>query len=121
MANAPQTVFRVERTDDALIVIPTGDHVGFQMNQIKKETDSLVEDVKSSVIDGVVFDAGETSYLSSTIIGAMIRLWEAATENGAKFVLCNLSDDAMSAIVATRLDTKWPSFETRAAALKALH
>jgi len=120
MADKPQTVFRVERSDDALVVIPTGEHIGFQMNQVQHETDSIVADVKSSVLNGVIFDAGETTYLSSTIIGAMIRLWEAATEIGAKFVVCNLGDDAMSAIVATRLDTKWPSFESRGEALKSL-
>jgi anti-anti-sigma regulatory factor len=120
MADTSKTVFRVERADDALVVIPTGDHIGFEMNQVQKETDSIVADVKSSVLAGVIFDAAEASYLSSTIIGAMIRLWDAATEIGAKFVLCGLSDDAMSAIVATRLDTKWPSYETRAEALKAV-
>ena len=120
MTEAPRTLFRVERTDNALIIVPGGDLVGFQQHEIIKETDSLVSDIKAAVITGVIFDGCESSYLSSAIIGAMIRIWEAAADQGGKFVTCNLGDDALSAIVATRLDTKWPNYDTRAEALKAL-
>ena len=120
MTEAPQTLFHVERTANALIIVPSGDLVGFQQHEIQKETDGLVSDIQAAVIKGVIFDGGESSYLSSSIIGAMIRIWEATTDQGGKFVTCNLSDDAMSAVVATRLDTKWPTYDTRAKALKAL-
>ena len=105
MTEIPRTVFRVERSDDALVVVPTAITSASNCIRSRRRPSAPVADVNSSVLSGVIFDAGETSYLSSTVIGAMIRLWEAAKAHRAKFVLCCLSDDAMAAIVATRLDT----------------
>ena len=113
-------VFQTELADKTIIVIPAGDHVGFHMKQIQEETDRILESIQKGDVRNVVIDGKNASYFSSSVIGGVIRLWEAATENGGRLVLCNIADDAMDAIAAMRLDTKWPSFETRTEALANL-
>jgi anti-anti-sigma factor len=113
-------IFRTESADGAIVVVPTGEHIGFEMMEVQREAREIAEALESGEGPNVVVDACETAYLSSTVIGALIRVWEAAEKQGGKVLLCNLNDDAMAAIIATRLDTRWPSFPTRAEALASL-
>ncbi len=118
--SADEHVFRIEESEKALIVIPTGDHIGFRLGRIQDETQGLIERFNAAGLRHIVVDASETVILSSSVIGAMIEMWEAATGNGGKFVICGLSDDALQALVTTRLDTRWPHYATRDDALAAL-
>ncbi|MFQ5731338.1 MAG: STAS domain-containing protein [Planctomycetaceae bacterium] len=113
-------VFHTLTEGKALIVIPAGDHVGFQIAQIESGTDAILELVERAGLSHIVFDAGESSYLSSSMIGAMIRMWEAVSAGGGQFLTCCLTEDALRAIAVTRLDSHWPQFDSRAAALQAL-
>lgn len=112
--------FHVEAQATTLVVTPTGDHAGFRLSRIQEQTEQILETIRHDGIRNVLVDAAQTSYLSSSIIGAMIQMWEAVSPTGGRLAVCGLSDDAMEALVATRLDTRWPSFETRAEALAAL-
>jgi len=113
-------VFQTESDGSTLIVIPAGEQIGFRLSQVQHETDEIVRRLSDESLCNVVIDAGETDYLSSTTIGALIQIWETVREAGGHFVLCNLSDDAMSTIVAMRLDTRWPSYTSREEALEAI-
>lgn len=117
---ADSQVFGIEQSGRTLVVIPAGEHIGFKMKQVQNEADALVARIREEGIRHVVVDASKTAYFSSIIIGALIQLWEAVTAAGGKFALCHLNDDALSALVAMRLDTKWPHYDTRAEALEAL-
>ncbi len=113
-------VFNVETHGGTLVVTPTGDQVGFRLARIQEQTDQILKSIERDQIRNVVVDATQSSYLSSSIIGAMIQMWEAVSAAGGRLAVCGLTDDAMEALVATRLDTRWPSFSTRAEALAAL-
>jgi anti-anti-sigma factor len=113
-------VFVVESRGATLVVTPTGDQVGFRLARIQEQTDQVLKTIERDRIRNVVVDAAQSSYLSSSIIGAMIQMWEAVSAAGGRLAVCGLTDDAMEALVATRLDTRWPSFPTRAEALAGL-
>jgi anti-anti-sigma factor len=113
-------VFNVETQGGTLVVTPTGDQVGFRLARIQEQTEQILESIQRDQIRNVVVDAAQASYLSSSIIGALIQMWEAVSAAGGRLAVCGLNDDAMEALVATRLDTRWPSFPTRAKALAAL-
>lgn len=115
-----QNVFRTERLDDILVVIPAGAHIGYRLPQIERETDAILNQIEAGGILNIIVDARDNEYLSTAVIGAMVRLWEAATLNGGQFVVCNLADDALTALIVTRLDTKWPLFVSREAAVNAV-
>jgi anti-anti-sigma regulatory factor len=114
-----RNLFRIERFDDVLVVIPAGARIGYRP-QIERDTDAIVARVQSGRFAGVIVDARENEYLSTALIGAMVRMWEAVTKGGGQFVVCNLSDDSLTALIATRLDTRWPHFVSREAALNAV-
>jgi anti-anti-sigma factor len=116
--NSP--VFNVDTHGGTLVVTPTGDQVGFRLARIQEQTDQILEAIRRDHIRNVVVDAAQSSYLSSSIIGALIQMWEAVSAAGGRLAVCGLTDDAMEALVATRLDTRWPSFPTRAEALAEL-
>jgi anti-anti-sigma factor len=118
LRNTP--VFDVELHGATLVVTPTGDQVGFRLARIQDQTDQILESIQRDHIHNVVVDAARSSYLSSSIIGALIQMWEAVSAGGGRLAVCGLTDDAMEALVATRLDTRWPSFPTRAEALAEL-
>ena len=59
-------------------------------------------------------------FLASRVIGSFIQIWERTLERGGRFVLCNLSDDALQGLIVTRLDTRWPTYATRKEALAAI-
>lgn len=113
-------VFRCEPAGNVIVVVPAGEHVGFEMMQIQKDAERIIQKIEAGEGPHVVVDAGETAYFSSSVIGGLIRIWEAAQRKGGKLVLCNMSDDALSAVVATRLDTRWHAYDSREAALEAL-
>lgn len=114
-----EQIFRTEQSGDAMIVVLSGEHIGFRLAQIEDETDLVVAGIKGDEIRRVVVDAGEADYLSSALIGALVRIWDAVTANGGSFALCNLSDDALMALIVTNLDTRWPHFDSRESALLA--
>jgi len=114
------SVFETEIVGNVIVVVPTDDHVGFRMSEIQAETKPIVETLSSGKARHVLIDGAKTSYLSSSVISAGIEMWDAAMKQNGRLAVCNLSDDAMEALVATRLDTKWPSFESRDEALKTL-
>jgi anti-anti-sigma factor len=112
-----EQVFRTEQSGDTLMVVPSGSHAGYRLPQIEDETDLIVAGIKGDEIARVVVDAGETDYLSSALIGALVRIWDAVNDNNGEFALCNLSDDAMLALIVTNLDTRWPHFDSLSDAL----
>ena len=116
----PSPVFQTEVRGPTLVVTPTGDHVGFRLARIQEQTDQVLGAIRRDGIRNVLVDAAQVSYLSSSIIGAFIQMWEAVSASGGRLAVCGLTDDAMEALVATRLDTRWPNYPTRAEALAEL-
>lgn len=117
---ASSPAFRMEQDAGTLILVPAGEQVGFRLLTVQKETEEILRRLQDAHLRSVLVDAGETEYLSSTVIGALIQIWETLRERGGRFALCNLSDDALSVIVAMRLDTRWRHFNSREEALQAL-
>jgi anti-anti-sigma regulatory factor len=115
-----RNVFRIERLDDILVVVPAGAHIGYRLPQIERETDAIIARMDVEGIVNVIVDARENEYLSTAVIGAMVRMWDAVKNGGGQFVVCNLSDDALTALIVTRLDTRWPQFVSREAAVNAV-
>ena len=115
-----EQVFQIEEEGRSLILVPSGDHVGFPLAEMQSEAVMISQRLGETTLQNVIVDAGQTKYLSSSIIGALIQIWETVEEKGGRLVICNLTDDAMLALSATRLDTKWTCYDSRAEALAAV-
>lgn len=115
-----QPLFLAEIVDDTLILVPAGSHIGYRLSRVEQETDRILAKLAESGVANVLVDAGQLEYLGTAVIGALVRVWEAMRERSGQFVLCNLSDDVLTALIVTNLDTRWPHFATRDAALATL-
>lgn len=111
-------VFRTEAHGGVLVVTPVDEQCGLRhLGRLQEQTDQIARSIEVGNIASVLVDAENLPFLPSRLISAFIQLWEAALEHGGRFAVCNLSDEAMQSLIVTRLDTRWPIYETRAAAL----
>lgn len=115
-----KNIFETEIHDGVLVVIPTSEQISLRQGRLQEQADSITKTIEEGQVRSVVIDAVNMSYLPSAAISAFIQMWEAALEHGGSFVTCNLSDDALQSLIVTRLDTRWPTYDSRDAALAAV-
>lgn len=116
----PQKVFHVESEGETLVVSPTGDSIGFQESDVAHAVDDLHERFSSPGTVNLVVDFGQVTYLGSIMIGSIIALCKRAVDGGGQAVLCNASDGMFDALQIMKLDTVFPYFASREAALNSL-
>ena len=56
----------------------------------------------------------------STMLGALIKLWRSMTVVQGRLALCNVSAAEQEVLTATRLDSVWSIYPTRAAAIATI-
>lgn len=114
-------VFQTETHGGVLVVVPADEQSGLRhLGRLQEETEQIAQSIEQGDVRSVLVDAANMPFLPSRIISSFIQLWEAALEHGGSFAICNLSDEAMQSLIVTRLDTRWPIYDTRDAALAAI-
>ena len=68
----------------------------------------------------LLVDLGGTEYFGSAMIGAIFELRRPVVQNGGRAALCNASPQMHEVLRVLKIDSEWPYFETREAALEAL-
>lgn len=117
MSNAVN-VFQTEAHGNVLVIIPVDQQSGLRnLSRLQEQTDQIAGSIEQGDVVSVLVDAENLPFLPSRLISAFIQLWEASLEHGGRFAICNLSDEAMQSLIVTRLDTRWPTFDSREAAL----
>ena len=115
-----ENVFETKIQNRVLVLIPVDDQIGFHMGPLQDQTDQIKQSIEQGDVRDVVADVGNLPFLASAVIGSFIQIWEATVEHGGRFVTCNLSEDALQSLIVTRLDTRWPTFDSREEALAAV-
>lgn len=110
--------YEIEGT--ALIVIPRGDCSSLEAAILEEELREILKQVVSCGVTGLVVDLEQAPYFGSTMLGGLIRLWRSMKLVHGRLVLCNVSPGELEVLSATRLDSVWSVFPSRAAALEAL-
>jgi len=77
-------VFRLERDDNVLIVIPQGDAIGFRYNDVHQESNSTLQILDDTTLKHVVVDLGCEQVLGSIIISVLIKICRKAGLKGGK-------------------------------------
>lgn len=103
-----------------LIVVPLGDCSSLEAAILEEELREILKQVSSSGATGLVVDLEKAPYFGSTMLGGLIRLWRSLKVVHGRLVLCNVSPGELDVLSATRLDSVWAVFPTRAAAIEAL-
>lgn len=68
----------------------------------------------------LIIDCKHSKYLGSEVITMLFRLWDHVRRNEGKMVLCNVRGILQEVLRITRIDSLFPIFSDRAAALSAI-
>ena len=113
-------IFKLETEQNILIVIPLGDVSSLEEDEILTEVQGIIDTLGTGAPTNLIVDLKLAPFFGSTMLGALIKLWQAVTAHHRKMVLCCASDFEMDVLQATKLDGVWPHFASRAEALVAL-
>ena len=70
---------------------------------IQAIADSIMSLVDEEQVNNIVLDFSNVSFLSSAVLGLLIRLLKKVSENGGKLALCNISAKIHDIFKITRL------------------
>ena len=116
----PEKVFKIERLQDILVVLPQGPTLEFSYNDVHVESNALVRIVDEPGLSNLIVDLCDVNYLDSVIISSMLRLLTRIKQNGGKSVFCQASSEMQEILQCIRLGKLWPHFDTREEALQSL-
>ena len=116
-----QRIFAIEKDQNILIVVPQGDVSSLEEDEVHGELQGVLDALKAKAeLTHVVVDLQLAPFFGSTMLGAMIKLWQVITVTKGKMALCCASDFEVDVLQATKLDSVWPMYASRAEALAAL-
>jgi anti-anti-sigma factor len=119
---APGHIFARESLGNTLVLNPLT-HLGtLHEPEITHETDDLLEilNKRGSEPTNLVIDLARGDYLGTAMLGAVVKLWKRISQRGGRLALCNVSDNVMMVLRATKLNAIWPIYATRDQALTAV-
>lgn len=106
--------------DGLLIVTLSNDYGVMENHEIEQFQRNLTAGIENRERPRVIVDLTATSYIGSTFLEALINIWQKLKDKGGQMVLCGLQPGTREVVSVTRLDTLWPLYETRQAAIQAL-
>jgi anti-anti-sigma factor len=109
-----------EIAGNVLIVVPSGDCSSLEAAILEEELREILKQVSASGVTGLLVDLEQAPYFGSTMLGGMIKLWRSMKLVHGRLVLCHVSPGELDVLSATRLDSVWSVYPTRAAAIEAL-
>ncbi len=120
MAVQHNKVFRLERDEDVLIVIPQGDAIGFRYNDVHQESNATLKLLDSPALQHVVIDFGCEEVLGSIIISVVIKVCRKIGQKGGRAAFCNALPDMQEVLQTMNLTRLWSYYPTRAEAIAAV-
>ncbi len=117
----PEVVFKVERADDTLVVLPQGPALQFQHKEVHLETNALHRILDEQNMKHVVVDLQDVDYVDSVIISSILRCLTKAKQKRGRSVFCNASENMKSLLKCIKLGQLWPDFDSREEALEHVH
>lgn len=113
-------VFTHELHNGTLVLQPHHKLGSVQESELAKESGEVLEFLNHAGPVCVLLDLAQDEYLSSALIGAIVRLWKRIAQHGGRLALCNVSDTVHQILRITKLHTVWPIYASREEALHAL-
>jgi anti-anti-sigma factor len=113
-----QLIFSLSDTKGVLVIAPTGDAISFRDVDVAAAVNEVLSRVNALPQPRVVVDLGGAEYFGSIMIGAISQVAEQVRERGGVFAVCSLSPDMQQVLTAMKLADRWPTFDSRKAAVK---
>lgn len=114
----PHVIFTISQEGDVLVAALNRDVGNFAEAEIIRDTNRLIERVRSAPVAGVVVDFEQAEYFGSTMLEALRLLWTHLRAAGARLVLCRVSEVGREILQVAHFDTVWPICGTREEAVR---
>jgi anti-anti-sigma factor len=115
-----EKIFTIERTGEAVVVVPQDDLRELAFQQIETEANEILEALEVASSKKVVLDFHKTDYFGSAALGFFMKLWLWLRRHNGQMALCNLSAHETEVLQITKLDRLWSIFASRKDAQEAL-
>jgi anti-anti-sigma factor len=113
LARTPSTrIFPYERRDAALVLRPSGDSLGVQELDLKREIDALHKVLDDKSLTTFLVDVGKAPYFSSIVLGAVLAMCDKVCKRGGRAAFCNASEGMLDIMQIMKLDTIVPYYAT---------
>ena len=109
----------VEYVQDIAVVTLTHKKI-LDESDIQAIENSLVPLIEQTPGIKLVLDFKEVQFLSSAVLGLLIRISKKIYESNGQFKLCNINDKIFQIFTITRLDRIFDIFKTQEAAINSL-
>lgn len=86
---------------------------------IKEPGDALEELIKSSEKINLVIDFSKIEFVSSAVLGRLVKIRKIVKTRGSKLALCGMAKDLKQIFKVTKLDKAFKIHDTREKALKS--
>jgi anti-anti-sigma factor len=113
-------LFEVECRGSVVVVTPMTSLGEFTFEQLAAEATNLLESLDEQMAKNIVVDFGKTDYVGSSALGFLLKLWKSVRQREGRMALCNVSAHEHEILRLTKLDTLWPVYPSRDAALETL-
>lgn len=112
--------FEVERDGDVLVIAFCEEVTGFADSALLHEFDELLATPTSGQPLSVIVDFQKMQYFGSSLLEALLYVWNRIHPAGGKMLLCNLSAVGREIVEVSKFDTIWPICKSRGEAKAAL-
>ncbi len=112
MRNIPK-YFRIEPSDDTLILSAVGRINMLLDEEVREECTLLIDQLSQNNATNLVIDLGAVDHFGSVMLELMVILWKHIKTGTGKFVVCNVSTIGKQVLHATKLETLWTILPSR--------
>ncbi len=112
--------FSIEKVDGAVVITPGPRISALDNNYLAERRTALVDAIRQAAGSSVVVDFSSVGYFGSLLLDTLCIVWKQARERSGTMALCNLSEVSKEILNKSRLNSLWPVFESRQAALDAV-
>lgn len=118
--NADQLI-QIEQDDDVTIISFQRGSETINSPFVDQITDRLTTSVRNAP-GRVLIDLSHVEFFNSTFVELLVRCWKVGREKqGGQLALCSLRPYCREILEVTNLDTIWPIYPDREAALDQMH
>lgn len=112
-------IFDIETPDTKTVIINVNFNPSIDADLVILSQVSQVKDlIHNSRPSGVIFDFSQSNYFGSSMLEAVLEIWNLIKESEGKMVICELSDIGKEILELSKLDTLWTIKPTRSEALE---
>jgi anti-anti-sigma factor len=118
-AMSPSNDFVVEEVQGAIVITLIPQVGALESANFAQRRGALLDAIRNTTASAVIIDFAHTGYFGSLLLDTLGALWKHVRERSGTMALCNLSEVSKEILTTSKLDSIWPIYSSRRAAIEA--